>query len=121
MRFLNLLISAVTATLALASPLALVDVTAGIAGSVVTDKGVTYEMKSDLDNWIKWFDDRVDNGNYPRPVTYQVNAGHHCIFYTEASRGVGWPIGEFAGPTSGAFDKWVAFYKCWPVTVTPRA
>ena len=35
---------------------------------------------------------------------------------------MGSPIGEFAGPTSGSFDKWVAFYKCWSaaVAVSPR-
>ena len=33
---------------------------------------------------------------------------------------MGSPIGEFAGPTSGSFDKWVAFYKCWSATVAQR-
>jgi hypothetical protein len=38
-----------------------------------------YEM-SRLDE-IKAFDNKVDNGNYPRPATYTVNASFFCIFY----------------------------------------
>jgi hypothetical protein len=80
MLFSTITIGLVTAvSAALASPAS----TPGplvVAGSMVTDKAVTYEMS--ILNEIKAFDYKVDNGEYPRPVTYQVNAGYNCIFYT---------------------------------------
>jgi hypothetical protein len=80
MLFSTMTIGLVTAvSAALASPAS----TPGslvVAGSVVTDKAVTYEMS--ILNEIKAFDYKVDNGEYPRPVTYQVNAGYNCNFYT---------------------------------------
>jgi hypothetical protein len=30
-------------------------------------------------------------------------------------------VGEFAGPASGSFDEWVAFYKCWSVNTAPSS
>jgi hypothetical protein len=72
----TLLIGAIVTPLAVfASPPALAS-----AGSVVTNKGVTYEM-SRL-NEIKAFDKKVDNSKYPRPATYTINAGFSCTFYT---------------------------------------
>jgi hypothetical protein len=62
-----------------ASPLAPVPHTMILAGIVVTDKGVTYQMQH-LDE-IKTFDAKVDNGEYPYPITYQVAAGYSCVFY----------------------------------------
>lgn len=79
MHFSTLLIVAVGFLNAVLAAPAPVEV-ATTVGSVVTDKGRTYEMV-DTDGYIKAFDQQVDNGRYPRPVTYQVNAGH-CIFYT---------------------------------------
>jgi hypothetical protein len=80
MHFSTIAIGLVAAdSAALASP-ASTPGSLAVAGSVVTDKAVTYEMS--ILNEIKAFDYKVDNGEYPRPVTYQVNAGHTCIFYT---------------------------------------
>jgi hypothetical protein len=84
MRFSKLTIAIIMAPLAsLASPLAsLAPPLAPVvsSGSVVTNKGITYEM-SQL-NETKAFNNKVDHGEYPRPVTYRVNAGYSCIFYT---------------------------------------
>jgi hypothetical protein len=72
----TLLIGAIVAPLAVfASPPA-----PASAGSIVTNRGVTYKM-SRL-NEIKAFDNKVDNGNYPRLATYKVNVGFSCSFYT---------------------------------------
>jgi hypothetical protein len=49
-----------------------------VAGHVITDKAVTYQM-TNL-NEIKVFDNKV-NGEYPHPVVYKVEAGYHCNFY----------------------------------------
>jgi hypothetical protein len=51
-----------------------------VAGHVVTNKNFTYQMVNY--NEIKTFDNKVDNGEYPFPVTYKVNEGFKCIFYT---------------------------------------
>jgi hypothetical protein len=76
MRSSILLIGAIVGPLAVfASPLE-----PASAGSVVTNNGVKYEM-SRL-NEIKAFDNKVDNGNYPRPATYTINVGFSCSFYT---------------------------------------
>jgi hypothetical protein len=83
MRFSTLTIAIIMAPLAgLASPLVSLAPPLSVvaAGSVVTNKGVTYKM-SQL-NETKAFDNKVDNGEYPRPVTYQVSAGYSCVFYT---------------------------------------
>jgi hypothetical protein len=50
-----------------------------LAGHVITDKGVTYQM-TNL-NEIKVFDNKVNGGEYPHPVEYKVEAGYHCNFY----------------------------------------
>jgi hypothetical protein len=75
MRSSTLLIGAIVAPLAAVASL----LAPASASSVVTNKGVMYEM-SRLDE-IKAFDNKVDNGNYPRPATYTVNASFSCIFY----------------------------------------
>jgi hypothetical protein len=81
MRFCNLIVGAcAAAAIVLASPLASVNLQSGIAGSVVTDKGVTYEMQATGNDTLA-FDATVDSGYFPRPVTYQVNDGYHCVFY----------------------------------------
>jgi hypothetical protein len=49
------------------------------AGTVITNKAVTYTM-THL-NEIKAFDDKVDNGYYPYPVSYSIASGYACIFY----------------------------------------
>jgi hypothetical protein len=80
MRFSSVLISALaTATTARSSPAASTPRSNDVAGHVFTNKGVTYQM-TDLDE-IKTFDNKVDNGEYPRPVQYKLEAGFHCIFY----------------------------------------
>ena len=82
MRYTNILFGVfAAATAVLASPLAPVGPAGGVAGSVVTNKGVTYQMQ-DMGKEIRAFDGKVDNGRYPRPATFQVNGGYHCIFYT---------------------------------------
>jgi hypothetical protein len=79
MRSSTLLIGAIVAPLAAVASL----LAPASASSVVTNKGVMYEM-SRLDE-IKAFDNTVDNGEYPQTATYQVNAGFSCIFYTRVS------------------------------------
>ncbi|KAF1915297.1 hypothetical protein BDU57DRAFT_451677 [Ampelomyces quisqualis] len=113
MRFSTAIASALVAGSAvIASPLAPGPSQQLVAGHVVTNKDVTYQMVH-FDE-VKTFDNKVDNGEYPFPVTYQVEEGFTCIFYTEASRGVGAPIGEFVGPMTGSFGKnWIECYKCW--------
>jgi hypothetical protein len=63
----------------LASPLPPASQTPVVAGSVLTKTGVTYQMRHF--NEIKTFDSKVDNGEYPYPVTYRIKAGYSCIFY----------------------------------------
>ncbi|KAH7096064.1 hypothetical protein FB567DRAFT_587340 [Paraphoma chrysanthemicola] len=113
---MRLSLLAVTALFAVAfgAPAPPEEVASAVAGSVVTNKGVTYEMQ-DLGQEIRAFAGKVDDGEYPHPVTYKVNEGFECRFYLESSRGVGAPIGEFTG--SGDFgNNWVAFYACWHTT-----
>lgn len=45
------------------------------------------------------------------PTTYQAVLTHRQ--YSEATRGVGSPIGEFEGPTAGSFVEKIECYKCW--------
>jgi hypothetical protein len=81
MRFFIIVFGGIVAASAVnASPLALTLSPEAVAGSVLTNRGVTYEM-SQL-NEMKPFDQKVDDGHYPRPVTYQVHAGYTCTFYT---------------------------------------
>lgn len=79
MRLSLLTISALVAA-SLAAPTPPDGVVQAIAGSVVTNKGVTYKMQ-DVDQEIRAFDGRVDNGYYPHPVTYKINDGFKCRFY----------------------------------------
>jgi hypothetical protein len=80
MRFFMLASSVIAAaTVVLASPLASTTIPKAGAGSVVTNKGDTYEMPQL--NEIKVFGNKVDD-QYPLAATYQVNAGYTCIFYT---------------------------------------
>jgi hypothetical protein len=80
MHFSTSVVATLTATTSVpASPAALAPRSLSVAGHIVTDKGVTYQM---IDfNETKVFDNKVDNGEYPRPVKYQIEAGFHCIFY----------------------------------------
>jgi hypothetical protein len=81
MRFSMLAFGVIAAaTVILASPLASTPVPEAVAGSVVTNKGVTHKMRQL--NEIKVFGDKVDNDQYPLAATYQVNAGYTCNFYT---------------------------------------
>jgi hypothetical protein len=80
MRFSTIIASAFAAASAvLASPLVPPPNNQLTAGHVVTNKNVTYQMVH-LDE-IKAFDGKVDNGSYPFPVTYKINAPSACIFY----------------------------------------
>ncbi|KAF2032520.1 hypothetical protein EK21DRAFT_34824, partial [Setomelanomma holmii] len=101
------------ATITIAAPTPPDEIPAAIAGTVLTDDGITYEIK-DMGKEVRAFDGRVDNGNYPHPISYQINEGFRCRFYLDATHGVGSPIGEFTG--SGIFSEWVAFYACWHTT-----
>jgi hypothetical protein len=75
MHFSTSVVATLTATTSvLASPAALAPRSLSVAGHVVTDKGVIYQM-------IDFNETKVDNGEYPRPVKYQIEAGFHCIFY----------------------------------------
>jgi hypothetical protein len=79
MRFSQIILAMLAAAIAAAAPSSSAPGTIVSAGKVVTDKGVTYHMHR-LDE-IKTFDAKVDNGEYPYPLTYQVAAGFSCIFY----------------------------------------
>jgi hypothetical protein len=65
---------------ALESPATPDEVLHAAAGTVVTNKGVTYQMY-DLGQEIRAFDGRVDNGEFPRPVSYNIGEGFKCRFY----------------------------------------
>jgi hypothetical protein len=81
MRFFMLASGVIAAaTVVLASPLARTPIPEAVAGSVVTNKGVTHEMPQL--NEIKVFGNKVDNNQYPLAATYQVNTGYTCTFYT---------------------------------------
>jgi hypothetical protein len=60
------------------------------AGTVTTNKAVTYTM-THL-NEIKAFDDKVDNGNYPYPVSYSIASGYTCIFYLYIAPLLAYPV-----------------------------
>ncbi|KAH3980225.1 hypothetical protein HBH52_089540 [Parastagonospora nodorum] len=113
MRFPTILGALAAVGSVIAAPLVSAPSSLRIAGEVITNKGVHYSM-TDL-NEIKAFDNQIDNGRYPYPVDYNVESGFHCIFYREATRGVGSPIGEYYGPVTGKFEEWIAFYKCFVV------
>ncbi|KAH7080609.1 hypothetical protein BKA63DRAFT_247935 [Paraphoma chrysanthemicola] len=113
---MRLLLLAITALVAVAfgAPAPSEEVAHTVAGSVVTNKGVLYEMQ-DLGQEIRAFAGKVDDGYYPHPATYKINEGFKCRFYLDSTRGVGTLIGEFTG--SGDFgNNWVAFYACWHTT-----
>jgi hypothetical protein len=79
MRFSTLLSTLAAVSSVIASPLVSAPNSLRIAGEVITNKGVHYNM-TDL-NEIKVFDNQIDNGRYPYPVDYNVESGFHCIFY----------------------------------------
>ncbi|KAI4695702.1 hypothetical protein J4E81_006030 [Alternaria sp. BMP 2799] len=83
----------------------------------VTDcNGKTYMLDTTGQNNIRVItQDRAD-GYYIQPVSYHVDSGTTCNFYSESTRGVGYPIGKYYGPVDGDFvGDWAAFYECWDV------
>ena len=52
-----------------------------------------------------------------------MEAAHTCKFYSEATRGVGYVIGQFTGPVDAVFGntEWAAFYECWDAKLGYRA
>jgi hypothetical protein len=80
MRLFGLL--ALTASAVVASPLALTTTNnVAIAGTVTIANGSSYDTE-ETGKWIKAWPGDVSYEYESRPITYTVNTGFHCIFYT---------------------------------------
>ncbi|CBX92909.1 hypothetical protein LEMA_P056150.1 [Plenodomus lingam JN3] len=89
----------------------------GGSGYVTDTLGNQYALYDTGDSNIRAITDKI-NGEYMRPVSYSISSGHACKFWSEATRGIGYLIGEFTGPVHAAFGHhWAAFFECLDLTI----
>ncbi|KAF2856444.1 hypothetical protein T440DRAFT_485539 [Plenodomus tracheiphilus IPT5] len=88
----------------------------GDPGLVTDAAGKQYALYDTGDSNIRVITDKI-NGEFMKPVSYIINSNHICKFWSEATRGVGYLIGEFKGPVEAEFGShWAAYFECWDVT-----
>ncbi|KAH9865877.1 hypothetical protein J1614_009464 [Plenodomus biglobosus] len=79
-------------------------------GHVTDATGTQYALSTTGHNNIRVITANM-NGAYMKPISYSINAHHVCKFWNEATRGVGYLVGEFAGPVEAGFGQhWAAFF-----------
>ncbi|EDU39916.1 predicted protein [Pyrenophora tritici-repentis Pt-1C-BFP] len=93
------------------------------AAHVTGPDGQVYQLPNTETNSIRIITSDRKNDYYIRPTSYHVASDHTCKFYSEATRGVGYLIGQFTGPAEAVFDstEWAAFYECWNTKPEERA
>ncbi|KAL1792108.1 hypothetical protein ACET3X_009859 [Alternaria dauci] len=84
-------------------------------GYVTDSEGKAYQLDITGHKNIRVITSDRKDGYYINPTSYHVEPAHACNFYSEATRGVGYLIGEFQGPVDADFgsNNWAAFYECW--------
>ncbi|CAO2650680.1 Nn.00g019720.m01.CDS01 [Neocucurbitaria sp. VM-36] len=107
------------ATSVVASPTQRLEPARGLAGNVLDANMKAYMLQDTEKGNVRSITDKI-NGEFMRPVSFHIEPGHACKFYSEATRGIGYPLGEHEGPVDGNFDKdWAAFYECWHTAEKP--
>ncbi|KAG9186642.1 hypothetical protein G6011_09750 [Alternaria panax] len=84
-------------------------------GYVTDGEGKVYQLEITGHQNVRVVTSDRKDGYYIMPISYHVEPAHACNFYSEATRGIGYLIGEFKGPVDADFGKseWAAFYECW--------
>jgi hypothetical protein len=91
-------------------------------GCVTDGEGKVYQLEVTGHNNVRVITSDRKDGWYINPTSYHVEAAHACNFYSEATRGVGYLIGEFQGPVDADFGShWAAFYECWDNDLEPMS
>ncbi|KAI8936183.1 hypothetical protein NX059_006616 [Plenodomus lindquistii] len=106
----------------LCTPITSALVSRGDAGSVTDVSGKRYALYNTGDNGIRIITNEI-NGDFMKPIGYSISANHTCKFWSEATRGVGYLIGEFTGPVQSKFGAadWAAFFECWDPSKRTKA
>jgi hypothetical protein len=92
-------------------------------GYVTDSEGKVYQLDITGHNNVRVISSERNDGYYIQPTSYHVESAHACNFYSEATRGVGYLIGEFPGPVEADFSSniWAAFYECWNEDLEPTS
>ncbi|KAH7388666.1 hypothetical protein BKA66DRAFT_55406 [Pyrenochaeta sp. MPI-SDFR-AT-0127] len=122
MRFSTLFVDAIIiVSSALATPIKSGEFDYVLVGNATNNSTRAYTLQVTGKYNVRIIGEKV-NGEFMRPATYHVEQGHVCKFYSEATGGIGYPIGEYVGPIDGNFGRhWAAFYECWHVSRDPKS